>query len=78
MSIQNGKDRVEEIKSAMHRAVDDLFENHIEGKNCTGFTVTFDCGVDRILSEDLRIDNFLTGDNGTHLYFNIEKEAENG
>lgn len=78
MSIQNGKDRIEEIKRAMHRAIDDLFENHIEGKSCTGFTVSFDCGVDRVLSETLHIDHIVQGDDNHFLImFLEEKEAEN-
>ena len=61
--IDNGAERVEELRKSMHREIDSLIDDVVLKKNIRGFTITFDCGVDRVLTMDLRTDGVVKDDN---------------
>ena len=79
MAIQNGKERVEILRSAMHREIDKLIDNIILKQGVKGFTATFDCGVDRLLSMSLTTDTVIKDENGNFVFMTeaeIEKEDQ--
>lgn len=79
MAIQNGKERIEGLRSAMHREIDKLVDDIILKQGVKGFTVTFDCGVDRLLAMTLTTDTTIKDENGNFVFMTeaaIEKEDQ--
>lgn len=79
MAIQNGKERIEGLRSAMHREIDKLVDNVLLGQLVKGFTITFDCGVDRLLAMTLTTDTAIKDENGNFVFMTeaeIEKEDQ--
>lgn len=71
MAIQNGKERIESLRSAMHREIDKLVDDVILKQHAKGFSITFDCGIDRLLSKTLTTDTIIMDGDGKYVY--IEK-----
>ena len=79
MAIQNGTERIESLRSAMHREVDKLVDDVIINGFVQGFTISFDCGYDRVLTMDLRVENLVPDANGhclTLTGIKIEQEVD--
>ncbi len=79
MAIQNGKERIEGLRSAMHREIDKLVDNILLGQLVKGFTITFDCGVDRLLNMVLTTDTAIKDENGNFVVMTsaeVEKEDQ--
>lgn len=68
MAIQNGTERIEKMRSAMHREIDKLIDDVILNQHAQGFSITFDCGVDRLLSKTLTTDTIIQDDDGRYVY----------
>ena len=76
MAIQNGVERVEKIRAAMHREIDKLVDDVILGKPTKGFKITFEGGVDCLLAMSLTTDTIITDDNGHFVYLEEEGDTE--
>ena len=79
MTIQNGKERIEGLRSAMHREIDKLVDDVLLGQLVKGFTITFDCGVDRLLNMVLTTDTAIKDENGNFVFMTsaeVEKEDQ--
>lgn len=79
MAIQNSKERIESLRSAMHREIDKLVDDVLLGQFVKGFTITFDCGVDRLLAMTLTTDTVIKDENGNFVFMTeaeIEKEDQ--
>ena len=74
--IQNGKERVEKIRTAMHREIDKLVDDVILGKPTKGFKITFEGGVDCLLTMSLTTDTVVTDEEG-HFVYILEEEGDN-
>lgn len=72
--IQNGKERVEKIRTAMHREIDKLVDDMILKKAVKGFKIAFEGGFDSLLAMSLTTDTIVTDDNGHFVY--LEEEGE--
>lgn len=76
MAIQNGVERVEKIRAAMHREIDKLVDDVILGKPTRGFKITFDCGVDCLLAMSLTTDTVVTDDKGHFVYLEDTEDSD--
>lgn len=72
--IQNGVERVEKIRATMHREIDKLVDNEILTKAVKGFKITFEGGVDCLLTMSLTTDTVVTDDEGHFVYILEEGE----
>lgn len=72
MAIQNGVERVERIRTAMHREIDKLVDDEILKKAVKGFKITFEGGVDSLLAMTLTTDTIVTDDDGHFVYLESE------
>ena len=73
--IQNGVERVEKIRAAMHREIDKLVDDVILKNAAKGFKITFEGGVDCLLTMSLTTDTVVTDDNG-HFVYMLEEEGD--
>ena len=69
MAIQNGKERIENLRKAMHREIDKTVDDVILGQSTKGFTITFDCGIDRILFMKLSTDTVIRDNEGNFVHY---------
>ena len=72
MAINNGAERTEKIRAAMHNEIDKLIDNVVLKKPTRGFKITFECGVDSLLAMTLTTDTIVTDDNGKFVYLESE------
>lgn len=72
MAIQNGVERVEKIRAAMHKEIDKLVDDVILGKPTKGFKITFEGGADCLLAMSLTTDTVVTDDEGHFVYLEEE------
>ena len=64
MAIQNGKERIENLRNAMHREIDKMVDDIIANGNVQKFNIAFGCGYDELLTMDLRFENTVKDANG--------------
>lgn len=72
MAINNGAERTEKIRAAMHNEIDKLIDDVVLTKPTRGFKITFECGVDSLLAMSLTTDTIVTDDNGKFVYLESE------
>ena len=72
MAINNGTERIEKVRAAMHNEIDKLIDDVVLTKPTRGFKITFECGVDSLLAMSLTTDTIVTDDNGKFVYLESE------
>ena len=72
MAINNGVERTEKIRAAIHNEIDKLIDDVVLKKPTRGFKITFECGVDSLLAMSLTTDTLVTDDNGKFVYLESE------
>lgn len=76
MGINNGQERLDNIREAMHREIDSFMDKG-EKSSISEFTIMFDCGVDRVLTMNIVADRILKDKNGISICMPMRIEGDN-
>ena len=76
MAIKNGVERIEKLRTAMHDEIDKLIDETVLKKPTTGFKISFECGVDRLLVMSLNTDLMVKDDEGHFVTLEGKGDAE--